>query len=170
MSKRRSPIKDAEEIRQAVAGLLGVSAPKNGGPIAVSWSTSNDVATFTISFSGSLAGKNIGQISAERVPVVSASLRPNTLNFNVSTLQEGSAGYTPADQAALIQAALNTTFGEGQIEVMLAEAGTYLLAMGGRYANANVHQLRRICPLSTSDAADEWRGLDVRVALISRNI
>jgi hypothetical protein len=139
-----SPLKDAEAIRVAVAGLLGVASPKTGGPISVTWDTSSNVSTFTISFSGALAALDIGQITAERVPVASASLAPNTLLFNAQTLAQGNPGYTREDQAALIQIALDTTFGEGQITVSVAEDGSYLLAMNGRYANANVEQMRVI--------------------------
>ena len=138
-----NPERDAAVLQKAIEGLLKVSAAKGKSPVSVSFNQdSNNVRTFDIAFSAALASKNLGQITAERVQTFSKSLPANTLLFNTSTLAQGHAANTAADQARLIQTAVDKRFGAELITVSVDKFGQYLLAMKGQYENLNVDQLR----------------------------
>ena len=135
------PLRDAAVLQKAIEGLLKVPAGK--GAVSVTFNqNSKNVRTFDIAFGAALGGKDIGQITAERVQPIGQSLAANTLQFHTSTVRQGHGAYTAADQVRLIQAAIDKKWGAGLVTVGVDKSGQYLLSMKGKYDNLNLGQIK----------------------------
>ncbi|MFM7342168.1 MAG: hypothetical protein ACKO3Q_05730, partial [Betaproteobacteria bacterium] len=126
-----NPEFDAKKIADELAKHLDIASAK------VRYGTdAQSRRTFTIYYvSEATAAPNLAQLQ-----VVPGSA--GKLAFASGTLRDGSAASTAANQAALIQAALDKTLGAGLITVSTGAQGNYLLTMGGRYAHTNLDQLQ----------------------------
>ena len=125
------PTVDASRIETALAAWVGK------GQVTVRFDPASKVGwNFDIRFTKGAGAKDQPQVTAARVD------KSATLLFNTRTVVQGRAAATAEDQAALIEAALEATFGKDTFTVAAQGDGTYRIGFEGRYARANVDQLR----------------------------
>ncbi|MEN9773450.1 MAG: hypothetical protein RL322_520, partial [Pseudomonadota bacterium] len=136
------PTVDAERIQSALAAWVGK------GNVSVRFDPASRVGwNFDIRFAKGAGAKNQPQVTATRVN------KSATLLFSSRTVTEGQSAATPDDQAALIERALESTFGTDTFTVIAQEDGTYRIGFEGRYAQANIDQLKPTALAASLSAA-----------------
>jgi hypothetical protein len=127
--------KNAAALQSAIEQLVG-----KGNVVVTADTTMKTVWGFRIEFQNGAAAKDLGLLT-----VTPNAVTEGRLTFNASTVSDGTKGATTADQAALIQSALDDALGVDAVTVAAEDGGRYRLSFGGTgYGSKNLAQVRSV--------------------------